>query len=404
MKACLNCDTKLPKGVHHCHACGQKVNLPALRMQSLLVDFFDNIFNIDNKLWRTARDIWKPGRLARSYVEGKRKRYTSPVRLFIFTLFTFFTISVFMLKSGFNKIQQQAVDKEKEVWQQQIIAHFDSIAPAAPFPVVFMPALIDNNTVTINGVVQRQFVHTVDVPVKSSRLSGSYSRQLGTIINRDSISNFNRISDLIDSLVQVQVLDTNLSVEGMTDGKFQLSMVQNAETNTFMIFGIPIEEYYTLTSDQLVERYGTDSWWSSKMIVQQQKALQNADTALRFLVGNGVWVVAALIVFMALLFFLLYYRQNYLYAEHFIFQLYEHARISLLMILALVLIATVDLGGFLFAVVMLVSQAYLLLSMKWFYEQEWFATFVKWIIAIVAHLILSIICAVTVLGVSFLVL
>jgi len=349
MKACLNCDAKLPKGVHHCHACGQKVNLPALRMQSLLVDFFDNIFNIDNKLWRTARDIWKPGRLARSYVEGKRKRYTSPVRLFIFTLFTFFTISVFMLKSGFNKIQQQAVDKEKEVWQQQIIAHFDSIAPAAPFPVVFMPALIDNNTVTINGVVQRQFVHTVDVPVKSSRLSGSYSRQLGTIINRDSISNFNRISDLIDSLVQVQVLDTNLSVEGMTDGKFQLSMVQNAETNTFMIFGIPIEEYYTLTSDQLVERYGTDSWWSSKMIVQQQKALQNADTALRFLVGNGVWVV-------------------------------------------------------LFAVVMLVSQAYLLLSMKWFYEQEWFATFVKWIIAIVAHLILSIICAVTVLGVSFLVL
>lgn len=372
-------------------------------MSSIVNDFFSNLFNVDNRVWRSAVDIWKPGRLARAYVEGRRKRYSSPVRLFVFTLFTLLTLAVFMLKSGFDNIQELAVAKEKEVWQQQIVAHFDSITPTVPIPATFVPGLI-GNTVTINGEVQPQYVNTIDVPVSSSRLSGSYKRHLSNIINEDSIASYARISFLTDSLSQLQALDSTMSQVDISERKFRLSVVQNSETNTLTLFGIPIEDYYTLSSDQLVEKYGTDDWWSSKVIVQQQKALQNANTALRFLVGNGVWVVATLIVLMALLFFVLYYRQNFLYAEHFIFQLYEHSRVSLLMIIALTVIATTNLGGLLFVVVMLVSQVYLLLSMKWFYQQGWFWTFVKWIIALFAHWLFSVICAVMVLGISFLVL
>lgn len=372
-------------------------------MSSIVNDFFSNLFNVDNRVWRSAVDIWKPGRLAKAYVEGRRKMYSSPVRLFVFTLFTFFTVSVFMLKSGFDDIQKLAVAKEKEVWQQQVVSHFDSITPRVPIPAIFVPGLI-GNTVTINGAVQPQFVNTVDVPVSSSRLTGSYKRQLSNIINQDSIASYDRITFLADSLSQIQALDSTLPQVDISERKFTLSVVQNSETNTLTLFGIPVEDYYTLNSEQLVERYGTDDWWSAKMLVQQQKALQNANTALRFLVGNGVWVVATLIVLMALLFFMLYYRQNFLYAEHFIFQLYEHSRISLLMIIALTLIATLDFGGLLFVVVMLVSQVYLLLSMKWFYQQGWFWTFVKWIIALLAHWLFSVICAVMVLGISFLVL
>ncbi|MEO6364789.1 MAG: DUF3667 domain-containing protein [Luteimonas sp.] len=89
-QACENCGATLLG--EHCYACGQPVKGLVRHFSSIFGDFFDTVFNID---WRVFRTLWplfaKPGFLSHEYFAGRRVRYVSPVRLFFFlTIITFF--------------------------------------------------------------------------------------------------------------------------------------------------------------------------------------------------------------------------------------------------------------------------------------------------------------------------
>ena len=92
---CLNCGTAL-KGPF-CHYCGQPdKNLmrffPAL-MREMLEDFID----FDSRFMRTLKPLlFRPGKLTRDYLDGRRFRYVPPLRLYIFSsLLLFFLVAVF---------------------------------------------------------------------------------------------------------------------------------------------------------------------------------------------------------------------------------------------------------------------------------------------------------------------
>lgn len=92
---CMNCGTTLMGPF--CHYCGQPdKNLvrffPAL-VRELLEDFMD----FDSRFMRTIKPLlFKPGKLTRDYLDGRRFRYVPPMRLYIFSsLALFFLIAVF---------------------------------------------------------------------------------------------------------------------------------------------------------------------------------------------------------------------------------------------------------------------------------------------------------------------
>lgn len=92
---CMNCGTGLQGPF--CHYCGQPdKNLmrffPAL-LRELLEDFVD----FDSRFMRTIKPLlFKPGKLTRDYLDGRRFRYVPPLRLYIFSsLVMFFLITVF---------------------------------------------------------------------------------------------------------------------------------------------------------------------------------------------------------------------------------------------------------------------------------------------------------------------
>lgn len=97
--ACQNCGAVLLGG--HCYACGQPVKGLVRHFSSIIGDFFDTVFNIDSRVFRTLGPLFaKPGFLSCQYFEGHRVRYVSPVRLFFFlTLITFF-VARFVLDFG----------------------------------------------------------------------------------------------------------------------------------------------------------------------------------------------------------------------------------------------------------------------------------------------------------------
>jgi hypothetical protein len=54
-------------------------------------DFIEGVMHFDGRLWRTLPLLaFRPGRLSRSWIEGKRVRYVAPLHIFLFSIFLFF--------------------------------------------------------------------------------------------------------------------------------------------------------------------------------------------------------------------------------------------------------------------------------------------------------------------------
>jgi hypothetical protein len=83
IRRCENCGTPLLG--EHCYACGQPTRGLIRQFSTILGDFFDTVFNIDSRVFRTLGPLLvRPGRLSLEYFHGHRVRYVSPVRLFVF--------------------------------------------------------------------------------------------------------------------------------------------------------------------------------------------------------------------------------------------------------------------------------------------------------------------------------
>lgn len=92
---CLNCGTEL-KGPF-CYFCGQPDRNFMRFFPVLLRDLMEDLFDLDSRFMRTMKPLlFKPGRLTRDYMEGRRFRYAPPMRLYIFSSIVFFLLAALM--------------------------------------------------------------------------------------------------------------------------------------------------------------------------------------------------------------------------------------------------------------------------------------------------------------------
>lgn len=86
---CKNCGT--PLSGEYCHQCGQRGDEPRRAVIGLVQDFFVDTLAIDSKLFRSiGLLVWRPGLLARRYLDGRRVYYTPPFRFYLFASVFFF--------------------------------------------------------------------------------------------------------------------------------------------------------------------------------------------------------------------------------------------------------------------------------------------------------------------------
>lgn len=78
---CANCDAVLTG--EYCAACGQRRFRPQdRRMAHLLGEAFGALTDFDSRIWRSLRAVMlQPGRIARDWIDGRRARWVSPIRL-----------------------------------------------------------------------------------------------------------------------------------------------------------------------------------------------------------------------------------------------------------------------------------------------------------------------------------
>ena len=89
---CLNCGTEL-KGPF-CYFCGQPDRNFMRFFPALLRDLMEDLLDLDSRFIRTLKPLlFKPGKLTRDYMQGRRFRYAPPMRVYIFSSILFFLLA-----------------------------------------------------------------------------------------------------------------------------------------------------------------------------------------------------------------------------------------------------------------------------------------------------------------------
>ncbi|MDH4020502.1 MAG: DUF3667 domain-containing protein [Xanthomonadales bacterium] len=122
---CLNCGTAL-KGPF-CYFCGQPDRNFMRFFPVLLRDLMEDLLDLDSRFMRTMKPLlFKPGRLTRDYMQGRRFRYAPPMRLYIFSSIVFFLLAALLStdsisinssadETGFNVIVDEPVAEQQSV-------------------------------------------------------------------------------------------------------------------------------------------------------------------------------------------------------------------------------------------------------------------------------------------------
>jgi hypothetical protein len=87
-QSCKNCGHS-DSGTY-CSRCGQRFADISKPMKEIIGDLV-GIFNLDASIFKTIKPfLFKPGFLTKEFLDGKRKKYLSPVRLYLFLSIVFF--------------------------------------------------------------------------------------------------------------------------------------------------------------------------------------------------------------------------------------------------------------------------------------------------------------------------
>lgn len=86
---CANCGTIV--GNRYCTTCGQLASNFHRPIWDLVASSLADTFALDGRLWRSLPLLlFRPGRMTRNYLDGKRARYVPPFRLFLLSSVIFF--------------------------------------------------------------------------------------------------------------------------------------------------------------------------------------------------------------------------------------------------------------------------------------------------------------------------
>jgi hypothetical protein len=90
---CLNCEQPISDKDYFCSNCGQVNDTSRLSLKTYFSEYLAGFFSFDNRFLKTVFPlIFKPGKVTKEYVEGKRMRYVNPFQLYINVSIIFFLI------------------------------------------------------------------------------------------------------------------------------------------------------------------------------------------------------------------------------------------------------------------------------------------------------------------------
>lgn len=120
---CKNCEQEFQESFQFCPYCGQKAK-DSLTMGVLFYNTISNYFSVDARFLKSFFPLlFRPGYLAKKFVEGKRLLYLHPAQYYLFSSVVFFFIFSFQARE-YTKTVDNVL---KKGFENDQILKFDSI-------------------------------------------------------------------------------------------------------------------------------------------------------------------------------------------------------------------------------------------------------------------------------------
>ncbi|SDK52519.1 DUF3667 domain-containing protein [Microbulbifer yueqingensis] len=340
--ACANCGTPLLGP--HCYQCGQSRDSLVRHLPGILSDFFSTLLALDSRVWRTLGPLFaKPGFLSREYFAGRRARYVSPVRLFIFLSLA----AVFLMRVAISVDGAQLQE-----------SRFDDAATVA------------------------------EVERMRTEMLAQLDRTRQDAGNELAIGALDAVSDKLNSAADARIAE--LTGEPLPEGA---APVAQPEPKALLLGTCEAEDDCTprVVADVDFEGWPAKEWLEEKsdsINANLKVAMENPDRFKDTFFRNIPTLLILLLPVFALLLWLFYLYRGWLYMEHVIVALHSHAFLFLGLVL-LTLLSSLEewlegslplaasLAGWLFVALSVWIPLYLLLMQKRVYGQGWPVTIIK---------------------------
>ncbi len=324
---CSNCHSPLINKAGFCHTCGQKNTDGRLTLKELFSQFFNNVFNLDSKIFRTIGAILIPGKLTNAFLNGQRLKYYHPIRLFLVLIIIY--LGVFKYQVDISTLSQLDIEQ-------------------------------------IEGLKERK------------RLMGVLDEGIHSISEK---TNQHSVLETLDTLSTFFYKKSGKRVDSININD-ALSIMDDFD------FNIAVEDFEKYSSEELIDVYKVKGFYKRLMVQQKVKMIKEGTSFLPFLMGKITWVVFFVLLLLSLIFRILYLKRDILYLEHLVFGI--HLNSFFLFILSILLLFPEGIFEKLVPWTLIAMAIYLFIAMKRVYKQSIFITILKFLPVIICYFFLFI--------------
>ncbi|MFB6230691.1 MAG: DUF3667 domain-containing protein [Salinibacter sp.] len=328
---CENCGALLHGP--YCSQCGQKAADRIVPIWHMLNEALEAVFELDMRVLHTLpKFLFLPGRLTKEYINGRRKRYIRPFRLYLFSTFLLFTVLTLTTTGGFGLLFPPSSSAPAPPADTATVAPASVVgdAPAAPLAPDSTLAPTEADSVEGTGLAVGRNHGPDEAGDDSSHLS---------------------IKELLSSQRRRSVIADSLRKEFSQE---------TADT------------YLEQTLFQNIPKVVEDPWGFAESTIDR-----------------GPYLMFLMLPIFALLMKLLYVRRGRLYAEHLVFSLHVHAFAFFAFATGILLD---QLGGAWLSVAGTCAEVapllYLILAMSHVYEQGLIKTAFKAVILLFFYVVI----------------
>jgi len=315
---CLNCDHPLDISDNFCPNCGQTNSVKKLSFNDYINEYFAGVFAYDSRINLTLYTLlFKPGKITKDYVSGKRMRYANPFRFYLSVSIIFFII--FGFSNNYDGIVNAEPDNVKKELSDQELEDLKKDLSELP----------EGTKVNLDSLMTLQ-------EIKDTITNKTYQDKYVSQSKLDSLSFFNSLSKQLDLYNDFQK-ETKI-----TSPNTALDSLHHTKSN------------YNL--------------WVYKKTVDYNLMVDNPKIFVNYVLGKMPLVIFFFLPIVALFTWLLYWRRNFNYMEHLVFVFHVQSVLFVLLGFSLLLNEIFEieiLTGF----ASLIFLFYLYKAMRKFYGQ-----------------------------------
>lgn len=330
---CLNCGHPLDLSDKFCPNCSQANSTKKISLKDFLDEFFSSLISYDSKLLMTLGSLlWRPGKITREYINGKRISYTNPFRFLLSLAIVYFLLINF--SGNFSKWDKQAENRDIEIIQN---------------------------------------LGEIPIDLSQHNRNADYAQELDSLQKLIDIDKLKEMDRKKDSLILASPTKYFNSI-GNDENESPFS-----QKHSFFRTLLLKDSIYDF--DDAKVKYKVPDTFGNQAAFNVAHGFLNLQTSpgtfVSVLISKLPFAIFFFLPVFSLFIWLAYIRKNYSYTDHLIFSFHNTALLFILLIVSYLISSIFDVSlNWLFLMAFCV---YLFIAMRRFYGQGIFKTIVKYL-------------------------